>query len=252
MKIGASYRHPQPRRSYGAPPPRVLSATIARYCKEFESRRGPLWDYFSARIPALYDDRGAAVDRQRGLRSDGADSLLCVIVALLSSMDIRRGFLGRPPIEDEGKWHRRSVLELFGFAFGKPVRGALSLRRIERWLRALTSMQVITTTQMRVKTADGFESKTAIRHVTDQLFRLAGTFGQLAKERRERFQAAERERAGQRVESVFMPGRETTAQQTDGQQVPPSVAPGSPAPPSRAGPTAVRAILQGLNLKNRR
>lgn len=248
MKLGASYRHPQPRRSYGAPPPRVLSTTIARYCKEFESRRGPLWDYFSARIPALYDDRGAALDRQRGLRSDGADSLLCVIVALLSSMDIRRGFLGRPPIEDEGRWHRRSVLELFGFAFGKPVRGALSLRRLERWLRALASMQVITTSQIRVKTAGGFESQTAIRHITDQLFRLAGTFGLLAKERRERFQAAERERATHRVESVRLPERETTAQMNGHRHMAPAVPskPGSPAPPSRAGPTAARAILQGL------
>jgi hypothetical protein len=246
VKIGASYRHPQPRRSYGAPPPRVLAATIARFCKEFAARSGPLWDYFSARIPSLYDAQGAALDRERGLRSDGADSLLCVIVALLSSMDIRRGFLGRPPIEDEGRWHRRSVLELFGFAFGKPIRGALSLRRIERWLRALTCMNVITTTQMRVKTGDGFESKTAIRHVTDQLFKLAGTYGQLAKERRERFQAAERERAGERVESVYVD--HTPASDTPASVVKPAAA----TPPSRAGPTAARAILQGLIPQNRR
>ena len=250
MRIGVTYRHPRPRRGYAAPPPRVLATTISRYCKEFETRRGPLWDYFSARIPALYDAQGAALDRQRGLRSDGADSLLCVIVALLSSMDIRRGFLGRPPIEEEGRWHRRSVLELFGFAFGKPIRGALSLRRIERWLRALTSMKVITTTQMRVKTADGFESKTAIRHVTDQLFRLAGTHGQLAKERRERWESAQRERAGQRVESVRV-DQKSELERAGGVAESGSHSPRI-TPPSRAGPTAVRAILQGLIPKNRR
>lgn len=248
MKLGASYRHPQPRRSYGSPPPRVLATTIARYCKEFESRSGPLWDYFAQRIPSLYDEQGAAIDRQRSLRSDGADSLLCVIVALLSSMDIRRGFLGRPPIEEEGRWHRRSVLELFGFAFGKPIRGALSLRRIERWLRALAAMKVITTVQVRVKTAGGFESQTAIRHVTDQLFRLAGTFGLLAKERHERWQAAQRERAGQRVESVRVDSAPPKLPAVAG-----GAESGSPSrgPPSRAGPTAVRAILQGLIPKNR-
>jgi hypothetical protein len=248
LLIGAAYRHPKPRRGYAAPPPRVLATTIARYCKEFESRRGPLWDYFASRIPALYDERGSAIDRQRGLRSDGADSLLCVIVALLSSMDIRRGFLGRPPIEEEGRWHRRSVLELFGFAFGKPIRGALSLRRIERWLRALTSLNVITTTQMRVKTSDGLKSKTAIRHVTDQLFKLAGTFGALAKERRERWQAAERERAGERVESIYTDRGEG---EKTAQAGPVPTEPGCSPPPSRAGPTAARAILQDL-LKNRR
>ena len=249
MTIGAAYRHPVPRRSYGAPPPRVLSTTIARYCREFESRRGPLWDYFSARIPALYDGEGAALDRQRGLRSDGADSLLCVIVALLRSMDIRRGFLGRPPLEPGARWHRRGVRELFGFAFGKPVRGALSIRRIERWLRALASLKVLTTYQLRMKSLRGFESKTAIRHVTDQLFRLAGTHGQLAKERREAWQAADRERAAHRIESIRIDQK--SAGEGPGPASSPSVL--KPAsPPARAGPQAVRAVLQSLIPPNRR
>jgi hypothetical protein len=231
----------------------VLATTIARYCKEFEARCGPLWDYFSARIPALYDGQGAALDRQRGLRSDGGDSLLCVIVALLSSMDIRRGFLGRPPLQPGGRWHRRGVRELFGFAFGKPVRGALSIRRIERCLRALASLRVVTTQQLRVKTARGFESKTAIRHVTDQLFRLAGTYGQLAKERHEAWQAAQRERAertaANRVESVRVDHRKSSADTT------PQASPSSTTPPARAGPpAAMRDLLQRLALplpKNR-
>jgi len=221
---------------------------MARYTREFESRSGPLWDYFASRIPAFYDGEGAALDRQRGLRSDGADSLLCVIVALLQSMDIRRGFLGRPPLQPGGRWHRRGVRELFGFAFGKPVPGALSIRRMERWLRALASLKVITTQQMRVDSPRGVKSQTAIRHVTDQLFRLAGTFGQLAKERRAEWQAAERERAALRVESVRIDQKSNTSAPTAS----PSVM--KPAtPPSRAGPPqALRDLLQTLIPSNRR
>jgi hypothetical protein len=244
------YRHPRPRREYAAHPPRVLASTITRYCKEFEARRGPLWDYFASRCPALYDAEGAALDRQRGLRSDGADSLLCIIVALLRSMDIRRGFLGRPPLQEGAKWHRRSVRELFGFAFGKPVRGALSIRRMERWLRALTSLKVLTTTQFRVLTPRGFESETAIRHVTDELFKLAGTFGQLARERREAFQAAERAKVRHRVESVRIDHKKVAAPAPVTATRPAGPVDARAPPPSRAGPEAVRALLQSLS--NRR
>lgn len=182
--IGLIYRHPKPRPTR-IPPPRALALTIARYREDFETRSGPLWDYFAARVPALYEAGGAPGDRRRALRTDGADSLLCVIVALLQSMDLRSGFVGRPPVEQGDPWHRRSVLELFGFAFGKPVPGALSVRRIERWIRALKALGILTTRELKRQAGDQVRSVTAIRHVTDQLFRIAGTIDQLAKERRE-------------------------------------------------------------------
>lgn len=196
--IGLMYRHPKPRPTR-VPPPRALAITIARYREDFEARQGPLWDYFAARVPALYDAAGAPGDRRRSLRSDGADSLLCVIVALLQSMDLRSGFLGRPPIEQGAPWHRRSVLELFGFAYGKPVPGALSVRRIERWIRALKSLGVLTTRELKRQAGDQVRSVTAIRHVTDRLFELAGTIGQLARERRE---TAERVRAERQARAI--------------------------------------------------
>jgi hypothetical protein len=248
VALGYSYRHPQPRRAHRSPPPAVLAKTIGRYCLEFEARRGPIWDYFSARIPALYDADGKPGDRRRSLRSDGGDSLLCVIVALLSSMDIRRGFLGRPPLQAGGLWHRRGVRELFGFAFGKPVPGALSIRRIERWLRALTSLGMLTTNQLRVKTARGYESKTAIRHVSDELFRLAGTRGQLAKERREAFQRAAAERAHQRIESVYLDQRGNTPPADTANAVhTPGVL-----PVARAGPALVRDLIERIRSPRRR
>lgn len=246
------YRHPRPQRAYAGGPPRVLATTITRYCKEFEARRGPLWDYFASRVPALYDAEGAALDRQRGLRSDGGDSLLCVIVALLRSMDIRRGFLGRPPIQQGARWHRRSVRELFGFAFGKPVRGALSIRRMERWLRALSALKILTTAQFRVLTPRGFESENAIRHVTDELFKLAGTFGQLAKERRAAWQAAERERVRHRVEAVRVDhkkGAPAPGPVSAGGTRPSTPGEARAPPNSRAGPEAVRALLASLSTR---
>lgn len=208
--IAADFRHPRPRPRPGAPPPRVLAITIARYREQFERRRGPLWEYLRARTPAMFEADGSPGERSRALRTDGADSLLCVIVTLLSCMDIRRGFLARPPAEPGQRWHRRSVRELFGFAFGDEVPGMLSQRRIERHLRSLAAMGVLKTYQVRRKTARGFESQTAIRHMTDHLFRLAGTLGQLAKERREAWQRAAAERRAHRVESIRMDQREAT------------------------------------------
>lgn len=217
----------------------MLAVTIGRYRQQFEQRRGPLWDFFRDRAPAAFD-AGRPTDRERGLRSDGADSLLCVIVSILSCMDLRRGFLGRPPADGPGKWHRRSVRELFGFAFGASVPGALSQRRLERHLRSLRALGMIQTHQMRSRTARGFESVTAIRHVTDELFRLAGTAAQLAKERREAFERAAGERRARRIESVRLDSPRPAP------PGPPDVS-GRGAPsrgaPSRAGPSTAADLL---------
>ena len=203
-----SYRHPRVRTSFAAPPPRAIAITIERYQRDFENRSGPLWDWFRSRVPAVFDGEGRPGDRRRALRTDGADTLVCAIVTLLRSMDLQRGFLGRPPAEGEQIWHRRSVLELFGFAFGKPVRGALSVRRMARCLRALRDLGILVSHQVRTRGSEGFQSKAAVRIVTDRLFQLAGTIGQLAKERREAHQRAERARsaaqASRRIETVRM------------------------------------------------
>ncbi len=176
------------------PPPRAIAVTIYQYERQFSERSGPLWDYFASRIPALYNEAGGALERQRTLRSDGSDSLICVIVALLRSMDLRSGFLGRPPIEPGDPWHRRSVGELFGFAFGKAIPGALSQRRIERWIRALKTLGVLTTRELKRETERGVRSVTAVRHLTDRLFELCGTIGQLGRERRQSAELARAQR----------------------------------------------------------
>lgn len=238
------------RASSAAHPPRVLCMTIERYRRAFESRSGPLWEWFRRRVPALYNEQGSAGDRRRALRSDGGDSLLCVIVALLRSMDLRRGFLGRPPAGGEGRWHRRTIDELFGFAFGEPVPGALSVRRIERHLRALRELGIIVTYQVRKKGAAGFRSEPAIRVVTDRLFELAGTARQLAKERREAHKRAEQLRsaahAARRVERIRVDSA-------------PRASVPAPAPtgaerinPPRAGPVPVRELIDRLKLSLRR
>lgn len=242
--IGALYRHPKPRPTR-VPPPRALAVTIARYREDFEARRGPLWDYFAARVPALYDGAGAPGDRRRALRSDGGDSLLCVIVALLQSMDLRSGFLGRPPIEQGAPWHRRSVLELFGFAYGKPVPGALSTRRIERWIRALKALGILTSRELKYHVGDRVRSVTAIRHVTDRLFELAGTVGQLARERREAAERARAERQARAAELTRMdrPGNTSEPLFDDSGVATAAGVAGASRVQSRAGPEPAAEIL---------
>jgi hypothetical protein len=101
--------------------------------------------------------------------------------------------------------------------------------------------------QIRVLKPRGFESETAVRHVTDELFRLAGTFGQLAKERRAAWQAAERFKVRHRVESVRVDHKKASPAPTIAQQQAAAVGVGARAPPSRAGPEAVRALLQSIS-----
>lgn len=230
----------------GAPLPRVLAITVDRYKTQFTARRGPLWDYFRDKIPAIYDDAGAHGARRRGLRTDGADSFLCTVVGLLSNCDLRRGFVGRPPAEAGGKWHRRSVRELFRLTFGEPVKGALGVRRLERWLRSLKVLGIVTTQQLRAKSARGYESVTAIRHVTDELFRLAGTLPQLMKERREAFQRAAAVRAGRCTKKVSDRSGAIPAEVPEGSGKLPG-APSSGEP--RAGPPqAMRDLIARLKL----
>lgn len=246
--IGLACRHPKPRPTR-TPPPRALAVTIARYREDFEARRGPLWDYFAARVPALYDAGGTPGDRRRALRSDGGDSLLCVIVALLQSMDLRSGFLGRPPIEQGAPWHRRSVLELFGFAYGKPVPGALSTRRIERWIRALKALGILTTRELKRQAGDQVRSVTAIRHVTDRLFELAGTIGQLARERRETAERARAERRQSTGVSAQDKGRDATVASAGMERV---QFPDASRPFSRAGPSSAAELLGRITAPLRR
>lgn len=189
----------------GRPPPRAIAVTIERYRRELEGRRGPLWDWCAKHIPAVYGE--GAPGRLRALRTDGADTLACTIVTLLSCMDLTRGFVARPPVEGERRWHRRSVRELFGFAFGAPVPGHLSQRRLERALRALSSIGAIATHQVRTKDSSGYRSQPAVRFVTDRLFRLAGTHNLLARERREAFQRAAAARSGAAAARALDPAR---------------------------------------------
>lgn len=60
---------------------------------------------------------GKALTRVRALRSDGAESLLAMCVALLYLADVRTGFVGKPR-QGGGRWHRYSLKDLAQLAYG--------------------------------------------------------------------------------------------------------------------------------------
>lgn len=236
------FRHPRARMRPGRAPPRVITVTIERYRRDFEARRGPLWDWAARHVPAVYEPDAPA--RVRALRTDGADTLLCAIVTLLSCMDLTRGFLARPPAPGEQRWHRRSVRELFGFAFGAPVPGRLSPRRLERALRALGAIGAIASHQVRLKGPAGYQSQPALRFVTDKLFRLAGTAGLLAQERREAYQRAAAARSGasaaRRIETIRLDPAQPGSSMLNPTRADP------PAGRARAGPRPAADLLGSI------
>lgn len=170
----------------------MLASTIARYRQQLGERRGPIFDYFAKYAPACYDDAGAPGARRRSLRSDGSDSMLCLIVTLLECCDIRTGFIGRPPAVRPGYWHRRTVAELSRFAFGAPIAGVISQRRTERHMRSLVAIGALRSRPINRRGATRPEGEPAVRHVTEHLFRIAGTLERLRLERRRAFEEAGR------------------------------------------------------------
>lgn len=223
MTQALPHRHPRPRARPGRRAPGVLAATISRYRDQLSARRGPIFDYLSKHTPACYDGS----DRRRGLRSDGSDSLLCLILTLLECSDIRTGFIGRPPAVRPGPWHRRTVAELGRFSFGSPIAGVISQRRTERHLRALVAIGALRSRQVnRPGPCSRPEGEPAVRHLTEHLFRIAGTLERLRLERRRAFEEAARPPA----RPVQLPRR------PPGAQAPADPPADPPAAGARAGP----------------
>lgn len=235
------HRHPRPRPRPGRPAPGVLAATAARYREQLTSRRGPIFDYLAAHVPAVYDDQGAPGARRRSLRSDGSDSLLCLIVTLLECSDIRTGFIGRPPVMRPGRWHRRTVAELGRFAYGGPIRGVISQRRTERHLRALVAIGALRSRQVNRPGASRPEGEAAVRHLTEHLFRIAGTLERLRLERRRAFEEQSRPAARPASPPAIAPA------------LPQGISASSPPAGARAGPPReLRELVEGLKTRLRR
>lgn len=127
----------QPGATKGKRWPGVLDATRAELVRGIELHHGSLWP----RIRSIVIVAGYALDRAlhrvRGLRRDGAESLLAMAVALLYLADVRTGFIGKPR-NGGGPWQRYTLADLAQLAYG--AQGVAELRRARRAIDMMISL----------------------------------------------------------------------------------------------------------------
>ncbi|CAE6868635.1 hypothetical protein CFBP6600_44830 (plasmid) [Xanthomonas arboricola pv. corylina] len=97
--------------------PGVLDATREALVRGLEQRRGSLWMRISRHVIVAGYALEKALTRVRALRSDGADSLLAMSVALLYLSDVRTGFVGKPR-QAGGRWQRYTLHDIAQLAYG--------------------------------------------------------------------------------------------------------------------------------------
>jgi hypothetical protein len=117
--------------------PGSLESIKTDLIRALHHRQGGVWALVkSSALIAGYPEsrRGdvSAVQRDRSFRRDGAESLLSLVVALLSTVDIRTGFIGSPT-KQGGPWERHTLDYFAGFAFrrGAGMRPAGMTREAE-------------------------------------------------------------------------------------------------------------------------
>lgn len=162
--------------------PGVIPATVGGFVRALESHLGPLWDYARRNAVIAGYPLERAFSRCRGLREDGAESLLAVAVALLYLADIRSGFIGRPA--GGGPWHRYTLRDIAQLAFGSQADA--DLRRARRALDVLISLRFAFPTRQvrRHIDGEGFRSAPGVRRLNlDRICRLTGTLWLLKRDR---------------------------------------------------------------------
>ncbi|MFW9584973.1 hypothetical protein ACE8DT_20215, partial [Xanthomonas euvesicatoria pv. euvesicatoria] len=87
--------------------PGVLDATRHGLVRALEERKGA-WKRIRHNVIVAGYALDKALTRVRGLRKDGADSLLAMAVALLYLADVRTGFVGKPR-QGGGPWQRYTL-----------------------------------------------------------------------------------------------------------------------------------------------
>jgi len=117
--------------------PGVFDTTRAALVKGLEERKGPLWTRIGRIAIIAGYPIARALSRARALRTDGAESLLAMAVAMLYLTDVQTGFVGKPRPEG-GRWHRYTLRDLAQLAFG--AQEEADLRRARRALDVMTSL----------------------------------------------------------------------------------------------------------------
>lgn len=216
---GKPHKRVRWRKPEGKRRPGVLDATRAELVRGLELRHGSLWLRVRSAVIVAGYPIAQALDRVRSLRSDGAESLLAMAVALLYLADVRTGFVGKPR-GVPGPWQRYTLSDLAQLAYGG--QGEAELRRARRALDMMTSLGwAFPTKQVRRHAgmdADGvnaWRSEPAVRRLNlarlcdmtgtswllkrDRMHaeRTHGTGTALIKEARNRHQARQEPRSGQ-------------------------------------------------------
>ena len=202
-KISRSHRRVRWRvPSGGKRRPGVLDATRVQLVRSLEQREGSVWLRISRAVAVAGYPIERAVNRVRALRSDGAESLLAMVVALLYLADVRTGFIGKPRAE-RGPWQRYTLPDLAQLAYG--AQSEAELRRARRSLDMLVSIGwAFPSKQVRRYAEDGnFRSEPAVRRLNLQrLCEMTGTTWLLTRDR----QHADRARGN--GSASFEPGRQ--------------------------------------------
>ncbi|WP_236517545.1 hypothetical protein, partial [Xanthomonas phaseoli] len=134
--------------------PGVLDATRHGLVRALEERKGA-WKRIRHNVIVAGYALDKALTRVRGLRKDGADSLLAMAVALLYLADVRTGFVGKPR-QGGGPWQRYTLPDLAQLAYGG--QSDAEQRRARRSLDMMVSLGwAFPTKQVRrhTKDADG-------------------------------------------------------------------------------------------------
>lgn len=164
--------------------PGVLDATRAGLVRGIEGRSGSLWQRICNAVSVAGYPTARALHRVRALRSDGAESLLAMAVALLYLADIRTGFIGRPRAGG-GPWHRYTLQDLAQLAYGAQT--PADLRRARRSLDMMISLGWAFPTKQvrRYEGLDtGFVSLPGIRRLNfGRMCQLTGTSWLLKRDR---------------------------------------------------------------------
>lgn len=163
--------------------PGVLDATRNELVRCLEQRRGSVWLRISRYVAVAGYPIDRALNRVRALRSDGAESLLAMIVAMLYLADVRTGFIGKPRA-DRGPWKRYSLHDLAQLAYGGQTEA--DLRRARRSLDMLVSLGWAFPTKQvrRYVDANTFRSEPAVRRLNlHRLCEMTGTSWLLSRDR---------------------------------------------------------------------
>ncbi|MEI2263578.1 hypothetical protein OHC51_21715 [Stenotrophomonas indicatrix] len=178
------------RKAKGSRRPGVIDASRAELVRCLEMRQGAAWLRIkqSVVVAGYRQERQyselAENNRVRSFRSDGAESLLALVVALLYLTDVRTGFIGKPQAGG-GRWHRYTLRDIAQLAFG--AQGDADVRRANRAIACMISIGwAYPSKQVRRIQDDGsFRSEAGVRRLNlSRICKMIGTEWLLKRDRK--------------------------------------------------------------------